>query len=241
MSVAWDFGDGTTASESLDTPVTHTYQDAGEHTVTADVEGHDEVLDTTVTAVRPPARNYIGSDNRASLEDGTTEGWLGADNPSIYNWTHSSSTEQSLHGERSLRCQYQQSGMSFRMMSDAERVALGDVGGQTLTFMIGVYLDAWPSTSGGQTVQLQRRFYNAGGSNITSITGSIELPGPVGQWQKVRQEWPAPANTVAINLSVWSVNSGNVATKRWYLDRAGLFVGSVAWEDWTLPSAVPAP
>jgi hypothetical protein len=225
MTVAWDFGDGNTATEALDSPVRHTYTTPGQHTVTAEVEG--EQVAKPVTA---RFRNLLANDNHASVEEGTLDGWSV---PS--GLTAASSTDRALHGSRSVRIESTQSNAGWNLPFGDDFIELGDVGGRTITFMCGLFLDGptrWPSDA---TIRLRFDYRREAGTGIRTDTHYFDAS-VIGEWTPQRFEWICPAGTVRARMDQFYISGGGLSMKRCYLDRLGLFVGNVPWEAWSLPS-----
>lgn len=226
MTVAWDFGDGTTATASRGDPVRHTYTASGEHVVTAELEDAELAISKPVTA---RFRNLLASDNLASVEDGTLDGW-NAPPPEA-----TSSDERALHGNRSLRLQATDMGWDYPFGEDT--IELGDIGGRPVTFMCGLFLDVWPS---GATLNVRYRFQREDGYSLLSAGASLDVS-VSGQWTQQRFTRVAPAGAHRFRIDEFRTGgAGPYNTRRCYLDRFGLFLGEALWDDWSLPSEFAA-
>jgi hypothetical protein len=213
MTVAWDFGDGNTATAPIEEPVTHTYLVPGDHPVTATVGSRP--AEGATAAAR--SRNLLPSDDAASLEGGQPY--------TSYNSSLSRTTERAVHGEHSLRIIL--SGFDGQARGPVTPADI-DVSGRRLTLMASFWAVDSPSR-----VSLRYWNMNAAGGQISGGTvQAFDSQIPAGEWVAIRVEIDARVDAPRGRLVPGLYSGGTMLD----VDRLGIFFGSVASQDWSLPS-----
>jgi len=223
VTVAWDFGDGTTAAEPFGVAVSHSYVEPGDHTVTAEAIGHNAGA-ATVTA---RSRNLLVSDDQASFEGAALAGWTGN------NATVAVTDERAAHGQYSLLVTI--TGAS-PASADA-RVSVTnpgvDIDGRLLTFIASLWVP-YAGRSGRLTVG----YLDATGTQFGSAQQLTNQTLAANQWTQLRADLVMREGSVGFLLRL--VVAGGVTGDLFYADRVGVFLGAVQSPDWALPSATPA-
>jgi hypothetical protein len=170
-------------------------------------------------------QNIIGTDNAASAEDGTTGGWVGAAGAAI-----TSSTTQARHGTRAIAMTTTAANPNVGTPSGVASVAIQ----QNTTYTI-VY-SVWVAAA-GRTCYVGMSSYDSGGAVVVSGATGPQVALTPGAWTDLVWTRPIGADNSAY-MRPW-VSPRGLATdgsEVCYIDRAGVFVGTVTSADWALPS-----
>ena len=219
MSVDWDFGDGNTATAPIEEPVTHTYDVPGEHPVTADL-GDEQQLTKPLPVTSP---NLLPA-NAASFEDGTTGGWT----PAGAGVSLATTDARAADGIYSL---------AVTQLSDDNNRAEGPwvqpfaLMGRRITFMAS----AWSDETVGVRLSYWRR--TQAGAVMPGLNIAVGMTVYARQWTVMRGEIVVDSTVAGVRPAFTLPYYGTRGT--YYIDRVGIFLGSVPSSDWALPPETP--
>lgn len=172
--------------------------------------------------------NVLTTDQQASVEDGTTTGWF----PS--GATITPSTEHADHGSHSLAITATTAGPYLIPRTGSGPTSEPSVEPNTVYTMVGSFYTELE----GRSAYLGYICRDAAGGNIGQYNWGSLLPLEAGEFTRVIRTITTPANAAHLAFSPSPRGMATDATETIWFDRAGILVGEVGADHWSLPSSL---
>lgn len=184
-------------------------------------------VDDARTESLPPvaSTNLLPADRWASMEDGTTTGWVAGQG------TIANSTAAADDGTHSIALTPTGAGPYLQPGAFPEAVPVTP--GTVYTFLASVRPDL-----AGRQCYFGAAWWTAGGA-ATFDWGPIVNLGAAGAWTRLRRVWTAPPTAAKVTILVSPRNMVTGGGEKALIDRLGVFKGVTSPDQWSLPSYVP--